>query len=361
MQLASDAVKPAVNTENIADTLLSWWDVNGRHDLPWQRKPTPYRVWVSEIMLQQTQVATVLKYYDRFMLRFPSLADLAAADIDEVLHLWTGLGYYSRARNLHKAAQLAYSELRALPENFDQLLALPGIGRSTAGAILSLASNQRYSILDGNAKRVLARVFAVDGWPGNTAVANRLWELADACTPQQRVNNYTQAIMDLGASLCSRRNPCCERCPLHMRCDAFIAGAVHDYPGKKPKRDKPQKHAVLAMLTDDAGCVLLEKRPSHGIWGGLYSFPEFVSVTEAEHWCAEFTGSVAQQSRTWAVVKHGFSHYDLHMQPLKLVVSSVADKVMDADRWLWYNTAAPPEVGLAAPVKKLLESFGEPA
>ncbi|MBT5890253.1 MAG: A/G-specific adenine glycosylase [Chromatiales bacterium] len=347
--------------ENIADTLLSWWDINGRHDLPWQREPTPYRVWVSEIMLQQTQVATVLKYYDRFMLRFPSLADLATADIDEVLHLWTGLGYYSRARNLHKAAQLAHSELRALPENFDGLLALPGIGRSTAGAILSLASNQRYSILDGNAKRVLARVFAVGGWPGNTAVANRLWELADACTPQHRVNNYTQAIMDLGASLCSRRNPRCESCPLHLGCDAFIAGAVHDYPGKKPKRDKPQKHAVLAMLTDNAGCVLLEKRPPQGIWGGLYSFPEFASVTEAERWCAELTGGVAQQSRTWAVVKHGFSHYDFHMQPLKLVVSSVAGKVMDADRWLWYNTAAPAEVGLAAPVKKLLESFGEPA
>jgi A/G-specific adenine glycosylase len=343
--------------EQLAPAMLEWWDSHGRHDLPWQHNPTPYRVWVSEIMLQQTQVATVLNYYPRFMQRFPSLSDLAAAEIDEVLHLWTGLGYYSRARNLHKAAQQAEASFGKLPESFDALLALPGIGRSTAGAILALACKQRYAILDGNAKRVLARVFAVDGWPGTAAVSQQLWEGAEACTPEARVNNYTQAIMDLGASLCSRRNPKCERCPLHTGCQAFIAGAVHDYPGKKPKRDKPQKHTVIAMVTDNAGNVLLEKRPPSGIWGGLYSFPEFPELGAAEHWCETFVGSKPAAVDSWAVVKHSFSHYDLFMQPLKLVVVNAKHSVMDADRWLWYNTAAPPQVGLAAPVKKLLQAF----
>jgi len=307
-------------------------------------------------MLQQTQVTTVLNYYPRFMQRFPALSDLAGAPVDEVLHLWTGLGYYSRARNLHKAAQQAEASTGTLPDSFDKLLALPGIGRSTAGAILALACEQRYAILDGNAKRVLARVFAIGGWPGTTAVTKQLWEVAEACTPETRVHNYTQAIMDLGASLCSRRNPKCGRCPLHAGCKAFIAGTVHDYPGKKPKRDKPEKHTVVAMVTDNAGNVLLEKRPPSGIWGGLYSFPEFAAIDAAERWCEDFVGSTPAVHQ-WAVVKHSFSHYDLFMQPLKLVVASAKHGVMDADRWLWYNTAAPAEVGLAAPVKKLLQAF----
>ncbi len=347
----------AIAPDQLAPKLLDWWDVHGRHDLPWQQNTTPYRVWVSEIMLQQTQVKTVLNYYDRFMQRFPEIADLAAADIDEVLHLWTGLGYYSRARNLHKAAQQAVENFAGLPENFEDLVGLPGIGRSTAGAILSLACGQRHPILDGNVKRVLARVYAVEGWPGKTAVANELWERADACTPDDRVGNYTQAIMDLGATLCVRSKPDCERCPLHAGCDAFIAGRVQEFPGKKPKKLKPEKHTVLGMLTDDAGRVLLEKRPPAGIWGGLYSFPEFESVAAAEQWSAGLVGEGGCKVQSWAEIKHSFSHYDLYMQPVKLSAGNVADAAMDADRWLWYNVAAPAEVGLAAPVKKLLQAF----
>lgn len=339
--------------------MLPWWDANGRKDLPWQQEQTPYRVWVSEIMLQQTQVSTVIGYYDRFMKAFPEVTDLAAADEDAVLHLWTGLGYYSRARNLHKAAQQVV-ELHngRMPENFDDLVALPGIGRSTAGAILSLACKQRYPILDGNAKRVLARVFGVTGWPGKTSIQKELWELADACTPEDRCNDYTQAIMDLGAGLCSRRNPKCEDCPLVVMCNACASGRVHEIPGSKPKKVKPQKETVLAMLVDGES-VLLEKRPASGIWGGLYSFPELQNESEVNDWCVQVTGRAPEDTLLWDTVKHSFSHYDLLMQPVRVDAVVPDTKIMDGDRWLWYNTAAPAEVGLAAPVKKLLQRFGE--
>jgi len=345
--------------EQLSKDLLKWWDKHGRHDLPWQHNPTAYRVWVSEIMLQQTQVATVINYYQRFMETFPDVGSLAAAHADDVLHLWTGLGYYSRARNLHKAAQLTVAEHDGeLPGEFDALVALPGIGRSTAGAILSLSADKRFPILDGNAKRVLARVFAVDGWPGKTSVANELWQIADDCTPAKRVGNYTQAIMDLGASLCSRTKPKCERCPLSVMCEAFIAGRIAEIPGKKPKKDKPQKSAILAMLTIDNNSVLLERRPPTGIWGGLYSFPEFADETALDQWLTTIN-SAASQRTAWGAVKHSFSHYDFIMHPVKVEIGELPGKVMDDDRWLWYNTASPAQVGLAAPVKKLLESFGE--
>jgi len=343
----------------LSEQLLAWWDDHGRKTLPWQREQTPYRVWVSEIMLQQTQVSTVIGYYDRFMETFPDVKSLAAADEDAVLHLWTGLGYYSRARNLHKAAQQVMAEHNGtLPEEIDQLMSLPGIGRSTAGAVLSLACGQRHPILDGNAKRVLARVFGVTGWPGQTAVAKELWMLADDCTPQERVNDYTQAIMDLGAGICSRRNPKCEDCPLVAMCKASASGRVHEIPSSKPKKVKPKKETVMPMLVNGAE-VLLEKRPASGIWGGLYSFPELASEAEIEDWCRKITGHEPTATLLWDTVKHSFSHYDLMMQPVRVDIQRFDRKVMDDDRWLWYNTAAPAEVGLAAPVKKLLQRFGE--
>jgi A/G-specific adenine glycosylase len=352
--------KSHMHPDALSRLLLAWWDAHGRHDLPWQKNPVAYRVWVSEVMLQQTQVATVLKYFDRFMGKFPELSDLAAADIDEVLHLWTGLGYYSRARNLHKSARHIVEEHHGIfPDEFDLLMKLPGVGRSTAGAILSLANNQRYPILDGNAKRVLARVFGIKGWPGKSAVMKDLWEFAEICTPHQRVNNYTQAIMDLGASLCSRRNPQCDACPLKTGCMAFSTDSAHDFPGKKPKKIKPNKHIVLAMLINTKGALLLEKRPETGIWGGLYSFPEFDSLELAEAWCIKFITKSPKKKREWLPFKHSFSHYDLFMQPLELFVSGKSQKNLDEDRWLWYNIAEPVEIGLAAPVKKLIESFGE--
>jgi len=346
-------------TRQLAEQLLAWWDVHGRKDLPWQHEQTPYRVWVSEIMLQQTQVSTVVGYYDRFMEAFPDVQALADADEDAVLHLWTGLGYYSRARNLHKAArQIVTSYNGELPEDLDALVGLPGIGRSTAGAILSLACKQRQPILDGNAKRVLARIFGVTGWPGQSAVQKELWQIADDCTPHERVNDYTQAIMDLGAGLCSRRNPKCEDCPLVSMCKASASGRVHEIPGSKPKKTKPQKEAVMPMLVNGSE-VLLEKRPASGIWGGLYSFPELTDEAEVDDWCERVTGHAPAGTLLWDTVKHSFSHYDLLMQPVRVNAGRIDRKVMDDDRWLWYNTAAPAEVGLAAPVKKLLQRFGE--
>jgi len=343
---------------NFSAQLLAWWDVHGRHDLPWQMNPTSYRVWVSEIMLQQTQVATVEGYYDRFMKRFPSVVDLAAADEDDVLHCWSGLGYYSRARNLHKAASVVVDEHGGdLPRQFDDLLALPGIGRSTAGAILALSAGQRQAILDGNAKRVLARYFAVEGWSGATANLKKLWALAEQCTPNQRVANYTQAIMDLGAKVCRRSRPPCDVCPLAEGCQARAMGRVAEIPASKPKKPRPRRSAVLLMARH-AEFVLLEKRPPQGIWGGLWSFPEFNDRATAEDWCELHLGAGLSAGLEWPQVAHSFSHFDFDMRPLEVTVPAPAT-VMEGDRWLWYNTRSPQAAGLAAPVSRLLAEIQE--
>lgn len=345
---------------NFAAELLDWWEQNGRKDLPWQQNAVPYRVWVSEIMLQQTQVATVERYYDRFMAAFPDVQTLAAAQADDVLHHWSGLGYYNRARNLHKAARLIVDEWAGqLPESMDELIALPGIGRSTAGAILSLALNQRHPILDGNAKRVLARVFAVEGWSGASANTKQLWQLAEQCTPVERVGNYTQAIMDLGASLCARSKPACELCPLQSRCLAFTSGRVSEIPASRPKKVKPRRSAVLVMARRGTTEVLLEKRPPRGIWGGLYSFPELDSTDDVADWCVQRFGTPPRTQRAWPVVGHSFSHFDFDMQPVEVSLEGVANVVMEGGRWLWYNTRSPKEVGLAAPVAKLLTALAK--
>jgi A/G-specific adenine glycosylase len=358
MTTSPDMQETAGLSAGFAAALLQWWGVHGRKDLPWQQNPIAYRVWVSEIMLQQTQVKTVERYFDKFLQAFPDIFTLASADEDAVLHLWTGLGYYSRARNLHRAArEIADSHGGIFPADFDALLALPGIGRSTAGAILALSADQRFPILDGNAKRVLARFFGVEGWAGTSAVAKVLWGLADDCTPTERVANYTQAIMDLGAGLCRRSRPDCGSCPLQKNCSAHLSGRTKEIPMSKPKRDKPQRFTLLGMAIKDGNMVLLEKRPPAGIWGGLWSFPEFSDHDEVNGWCQQQLGVLPDTIKAWPTVKHSFSHFDLDMQPLEIRVTQSDNRVREGDRWLWYNTDAPAEVGLAAPVKKLLQDL----
>ncbi|MEO8444785.1 MAG: A/G-specific adenine glycosylase [Gammaproteobacteria bacterium] len=342
----------------LAPALLAWWDLHGRKDLPWQQDPTPYRVWVSEIMLQQTQVATVLRYYGTFIAAFPDVRALADAEPDAVLHRWSGLGYYARARNLHRAARLVRDEHGGrVPTAFDTLASLPGIGRSTAGAILSLADQQRHPILDGNVKRVLARVFRVEGYPGETAVARQLWSLAEQCTPAGRVANYTQAIMDLGASLCARRKPACPLCPLAEGCAAHEAGVAADLPHRKPPKARPRKATVVLICVRPDGAVLLERRPDAGIWGGLWGLPETASVDGAAGWCATAFGAAPLEQHVRPVLQHGFSHFDLDMTPVELRVPALPGAVMEGDRWLWYRTDAPAAVGLAAPIAKLLAAL----
>ena len=343
---------------DLSPALLAWWDRYGRKDLPWQQDPNPYRVWVSEIMLQQTQVTTVIRYYDRFTAAFPDAGALAAAPADRVLHLWSGLGYYARARNLHRAArQVVELHGGELPEDFDSLIALPGVGRSTAGAILALSRDQRFPILDGNAKRVLARYFGVEGWAGRSAVARELWALAEACTPWQQAGRYTQAIMDLGATLCSRGRPACESCPLAADCVAQRTGRVSEIPASKPKRERPRRETVALMVTRKDGSVLLERRPAEGIWGGLWGLPEARQTAEVAAWCERRLGCVPQSMEPQPSLLHGFTHFELDIHPVLVRVDDCS--VMEGDGWLWYNHRDPAEVGLAAPVARLLATIGD--
>lgn len=344
-----------------AAAVLRWYDQHGRKDLPWQKNITAYRVWVSEIMLQQTQVSTVIPYFTRFMQRFPNVKQLANAPVDDVLHLWTGLGYYARARNLHKAAQVVAQEYNGrFPKTVEQLSALPGIGRSTAGAIASIALGQHAAILDGNVKRVLARYHGVEGWPGQTTVANKLWQHAEAATPSERTGHYTQAMMDLGATLCTRTKPACDRCPVQMGCVAAGAGRIADFPGKKPKKTLPEKSLQLLMIRNPAGQLLLEQRPATGIWGGLWSLPELTSGESALHWTETHMGPVMQH-QTMAGWRHTFSHYHLDIHPVVLQLAKPHRAINDkAQRWV--HPEQPGALGLAAPVKKLIEMLanGDP-
>lgn len=347
-----------VSAPDFSTRVLDWFDQHGRKDLPWQQDISPYRVWVSEIMLQQTQVQTVIGYFDQFMASFPTVHALAEAPQDEVLHLWTGLGYYARARNLHSAARtVCERHAGVFPTNVDALMALPGIGRSTAGAIASIAMELRAPILDGNVKRVLARHGAVKGWPGKTAVANELWSAAERYTPSTRVADYTQAMMDLGATLCTRSKPGCPQCPLARDCAGLANGDPLAYPGKKPKKTTPVRQTVFLMLQNPAGEWLLEQRPAQGIWGGLWCFPELASEQDAELWCLDELGVAPASSLALPPFRHTFSHYHLDISPLHVQLPALDSRVMTSDRRLWYNTGAPAAVGLAAPIKKLLATL----
>jgi len=348
---------------DFAPRVLRWFDQHGRTHLPWQQQVNPYRVWVSEIMLQQTQVATVIGYFERFMERFPTVSDLAAAPIDDVLHLWTGLGYYARARNLHKCAQRVVDEYAAeFPASVEALSDLPGIGRSTAGAIASLSMGLNAAILDGNVKRVLTRVFAVEGWPGQGKVLKDLWLIAEALTPQVRCDHYTQVMMDLGATLCTRSKPRCGDCPLQRECLAHAQGRATDFPNSKPKKAKPVKARQLLMLRNPAGELLLEQRPPTGIWGGLWSFPELgEGLDSVEELAQGLTGRLpitGQLREQWDSFRHTFSHYHLDITPVLIDVESLPASVGEA-AVCWYSLAAPPSLGLAAPVKSLLDKLRE--
>ena len=341
--------------------MIAWHARQGRHDLPWQRDRTPYRVWVSEIMLQQTQVATVIPYYQRFMERFPTVTALADAPIDDVLHLWTGLGYYARARNLHRAAIQVRDEFDGeFPNTFEAVESLPGIGRSTAGAVLALSQGQRLPILDGNVKRVLSRYFGVEGSAMERAVAERLWELADACTPADKVDVYTQAIMDLGATVCTRRKPLCTYCPLSEGCVARLTGRQHDLPSPRPARTRKVRNVFMLVAMRDDGSVLLERRPESGIWGGLWCLPEFGTDTAALSYAGESLRIVkGKPPRTLGRVEHAFTHFDLIITPL-LVRCAESKAVMEGSQNVWYDTRSPARVGLPAPVKTLLEELASP-
>lgn len=335
--------------------LLRWFDSHGRKDLPWQQQPTPYRVWVSEIMLQQTQVQTVIPYYRRFMQRFPTLQALAVASLDEVLHHWSGLGYYARARNLHKASQQIRDEFNGcLPERVEDLVQLPGIGRSTAGAILSLACGQRHAILDGNVKRVLARYHALEGWPGKTTILKQLWSLSEAVTPTRRVAEYNQAIMDLGATVCVRGRPACDTCPLHTGCEARQQGRQQMLPSPRPRRDLPIRAVQMLLLVNPDQEVFLEKRPATGIWGGLWSFPEFADHKALQSWCDQSNIRPASEAEIWPVVRHSFSHFHLDITPCCIKLPNPVGSVMEAGQGVWYNSLNSGALGLAAPVQRLL-------
>jgi A/G-specific adenine glycosylase len=340
-----------------APRLLAWFAGHGRHDLPWQRDRGLYRVWVSEIMLQQTQVATVIPYYERFMARFPDAATLAAAPLDEVLHYWSGLGYYARARNLHRAARvISDAHDGSVPADHAALLALPGIGRSTAGAILALAHDARHPILDGNVKRVLARWYGVDGFPGETRVAAELWRLSDAVTPARRAADFTQAIMDLGATRCTHRNPRCGECPLATDCVARRTDRTADLPARRTPRRRPLRRVIwLVFRRGDA--LLLERRPPSGIWGGLWGFPEFKTRAAAEEVALVRSGWPAPRIAPIGRVRHAFTHFELEIEPL-LVDLDHRRRLVEGAAETWYKSRGPMKLGLAAPVATLIAGLG---
>lgn len=337
-----------------SESVITWYHQFGRKTLPWQQEKTPYKVWLSEVMLQQTQVATVIPYFNRFIQKFPSVGDLAAAPLDEVLHLWTGLGYYARARNLHQAAQQIVTLYNGeFPQDFEQVLALPGVGRSTAGAVLSLSLGQYHPILDGNVKRVLARYFAIAGWPGQRLVEKKLWELSERVTPVKQVAAFNQAMMDLGAMICTRSQPKCTLCPLQSGCLGAKTENWRDYPGKKPKQQIPEKVGVFLILQQGSQ-VRLEKRPDQGIWGGLYCFPQFETLAQLQNWLdkQKITGNLQELTS----FRHTFSHFHLQVIALRLEKPRFGS-LMDETGVLWYNLLEPQPVGLATPVERLLKEL----
>lgn len=341
--------KPPVEFD-FATALLTWFDTYGRKDLPWQQDKSPYRVWLSEIMLQQTQVVTVIPYFEAFVAQFPTVEHLAAAPLDDVLHRWAGLGYYARARNLHKAAQ-AIVQRGYFPNTLPELLELSGIGKSTAGAILSIAFKKSHPILDGNVKRVLARFYAISGWTGLREIETKLWQLSEEVTPILRCDDYTQAIMDLGATLCTRSKPRCCDCPLSTACAAFSTHTVAHYPSPKPTKKLPIKQTIFLIIRDTQQRIWLEQRPLKGIWGGLWSLPEVETIENAQTWCQQKNLTILHQQLLMSQ-RHTFSHYHLDYTPLYLDTET-SENANFYTRQEWQSRALP------APINILLTQLTE--
>ena len=350
-------------SKRFSQQLLTWFDAHGRKDLPWQKHINPYRIWVSEIMLQQTQVTTVIPYFERFMQRFPTITSLAKASLDDVLALWAGLGYYARAKHLHKTAQTIISAHQGkFPTRFEEVIALPGIGRSTAGAILSISTEQRFAILDGNVKRVLSRYFAIPGWPGEAKITEQLWGLAEKLTPFRRVNHYTQAIMDLGATLCTRAKPNCAACPVARTCQAKRLNLVKNFPESRPKQEKPTKPITLLMIVQTKNKqqeILLEKRPTNGIWGGLWSLPECnVKENIKEFLEKHFNLKTERIKKILKQEKllHTFTHFHLNIHPQRVEIMPRTTLKLKP-QYHWHPIAKLSSVGLPAPVKRILSAL----
>ncbi len=344
----------AVN--EFAPALIAWQKRHGRHDLPWQQTRDAYAVWLSEIMLQQTQVSAVIPYYQRFLERFPTIAALAAAAADDVLALWSGLGYYSRARNLHRAAQIIVADHGGqFPQTMDAVMALPGIGRSTAAAILVFSFGKRGAILDGNVKRVLARVRGIAGYPGESAVTAQLWAQAEMLLPKTGLRAYTQGLMDLGATVCARRNPRCAECPVQALCVAHRTGRTAELPTPKPRKALPQRRTMMLVL-QRAGVVLLEKRPSSGIWGGLWCFPEADAGADAVAVCAQRYGAHVELREALPVIAHGFTHYHLDILPQPALVRSWPQRAAEPGL-LWISVEDANASAIPTPVRGILEQL----
>lgn len=340
--------------DQFAQRLLAWWAVHGRHDLPWQQPRTPWRVWVAEVMLQQTQVSTVIPYFHRFLARFPDMASLAEAREEEVLAYWAGLGYYRRARFLHQAVRYVVEHHAGeFPQTLEAALALPGLGRSTAAAILAQAYGLPHAILDGNVKRVLARYHGIEGWPGEGRIERLLWAKAEAHTPREQVADYTQAIMDLGATLCTPKKPACGECPLQDACVARQQGREEALPTPRPRRSLPVRQVIMFLIEGREG-VLLTRRPPVGVWPGLLSLPECEPKQEAAY--VERLG--VEVCERLPGFRHTFSHYHLDILPCRARPKDPASRVMDSGEWLWYNPKDPPP-GLPRPVWRIIQQYSQ--
>ncbi|HRP65361.1 MAG TPA: A/G-specific adenine glycosylase [Thauera sp.] len=354
---------------DLARRLIAWQRDHGRHDLPWQGGTDPYRIWLSEIMLQQTQVETVIPYYQRFLARFPDVAALAAAPVEDVMALWSGLGYYARARNLHRAAQCIVDTHGGIfPRTAAEIATLPGVGRSTAAAIAAFAHGERAAILDGNVKRVLCRLFGVEGFPGAKAVENQLWALAESLLPEREVGRYIQAQMDLGATLCTRARPACGRCPFHDDCVARRDGRIAELPAARPRKAVPRRSARYAVIVRERE-VLLERRPPSGIWGGLLALPELPpEVEDAARWAGARFGLSCAPAARLTPLSHTFTHFVLDMQPLLLQVDGGpgsggrpgAHRVAEADDAHWQPLHALDAAALPTPVRRILGALAHP-
>lgn len=337
---------------NFSSRLIEWQRINGRHHLPWQGSHDPYRIWVSEIMLQQTQVGTVIPYYERFMARFADVRTLAHASEEEVLTYWAGLGYYARGRNLRLAAQQIVEQHEGMfPSKFDDIIALPGIGRSTAAAICAFAFGESRAILDGNVKRVLSRVFAVDGWVGDKKVESRLWQLSESLVPMTDIEAYTQALMDLGATICTRSRPKCEQCPLASDCAAYSEGNVGSFPAPRPRKQLPERKATLLVIRHGHD-VLLRRRPASGIWGGLWSLPEAEADPAAI--CMQLTGQAPANINNLPHFNHGFTHFRLTIQPVVLTLNGHPANASEPGS-VWMEISDALEAAIPKPVKSILE------